>query len=400
MRLHLGSGSVFLEGYRNLDIRGPRTFLAADRPDLVARWKTTENKYYARHEDKTLSTLREGPLDQEYVCDEYFDFLHIPIPAWSVSEILTRQSFEHLSTEEAHKALDQMDEVLKENGVLRIDVPDHEQTLKLFRETGDEFYIRHLLGPRRGDRGFHVCSYTPERLQSLVESHGFIFQEFETNIHLYPSICAKFVKPGPRPPYEYMHQRMPKVDPAWNCVEIGPGGSPWPRANAYIDWNESNLSPLKESGKSTIVGNLESGLPQIASGAYDFCLISHVLEHVTNVQKCIDTLHRIARRGFAIMPSSIKELLFFGEESDHLWQVSELDDGSLVFVKNNKAFTDHIRDTQAQKYMCQLCRIGPNRLGDPQRYMRSFFFQNEQYMDAAASWDFTADRRLKVHVIG
>ena len=71
MKLHIGSGSVYLNGWTNIDVPGPKNFLAADRPDLVDRWATDEDNYYRRHKDKTIDKLRSGPLDQEYVCDQF-----------------------------------------------------------------------------------------------------------------------------------------------------------------------------------------------------------------------------------------------------------------------------------------------------------------------------------------
>jgi len=195
MTLHIGCGAVYLDGWFNIDVDNPKTFLAVDRPDLVERWRTTDDRYYAKHQDKTIDVLRAGPLDQEYVCDAFGDFTHIPqaSPA-SVSEILARHSFEHLSIHEAHEALDYLQCILIAGGVLRLDVPDHEETLELLRKTGDAFYIRHLLGPRRNDFGFHMMSYSRERLRRLVEEHDFQFIVEEPNIHFYPAFSLRFCK--------------------------------------------------------------------------------------------------------------------------------------------------------------------------------------------------------------
>lgn len=195
MKLHVGAGSIYLLGWCNVDLPAPKTFLACERPDLVERWKTTEDRYYARHEDKTQETLAAGPLDQEYVCDRYGSFAFLPTAERTVSTVLTRQSFEHLSLTEAIHALDNMHRVLVDGGILRIDVPDHEETLRLYLETGDRFYVRHLLGPRRNEYGFHLMSYDRPRLTNLVTSRGFKFVQEEPNIHFFPAFTLRFVKP-------------------------------------------------------------------------------------------------------------------------------------------------------------------------------------------------------------
>lgn len=175
-----------------MDVPSPHTYLASERPDLVERCITTEDKYYAKHQDKTKDKLRSGPLHQEMVCDRFGSFAHIPARPYQVTEFLARHVFEHLSIAEAKQALLQIRGVMEPGGMLRLDVPDHEATLRAYRETGDEFYVRHLLGPRRDERGYHLVGYTREYLTRFVESHGFKFVENEDNPHFYPSICMKF----------------------------------------------------------------------------------------------------------------------------------------------------------------------------------------------------------------
>ncbi len=197
MKYHIGCGTVYLRGYTNLDIKTPTTFLAKDRPDLVEQYITDDANYYARHSDESIRTLRAGPRLQEYVCDQYLNdigwFAYAP---WGepVEEILMRHIFEHFSIREARYILRQCWITLAHHGILRIDVPDHEETLRLLMETRDPFYIRHLLGPRRSEHGYHMMSYTPERLKALAESFLFSFVGEEPNIHFYPAFCLRFRK--------------------------------------------------------------------------------------------------------------------------------------------------------------------------------------------------------------
>lgn len=194
MKVHIGSGAVYLNGWLNVDVEAPSTFLAADRPDLVERWITNEDTYYARHMAQTLDSMRSGAIPQEYVCDAFGSFWNLPEVAHGSEEVLARQSFEHLSIREAHEALSYLYETMATGGILRLDVPDHEATLWQFRLTGDPFFVRHLLGPRLTDYGYHMMSYTRIGLETLVESHGFRFVEQEPNIHFYPAFCLRFRK--------------------------------------------------------------------------------------------------------------------------------------------------------------------------------------------------------------
>lgn len=175
-----------------MDLPSASTFLASERPDLVEKWQTTDDDYYAKHTDKDKDALRAGPLNQEMVCDRFGSFAFLPVRESEVSEVLARHVWEHQSISEARSALANLYRAMTPGGVLRLDVPDHTETLKLFRQTGDEFFIRHLVGPRRGDFGFHMMSYTRERLTALVESSGFLFSGEEDNPHFYPAFTLDF----------------------------------------------------------------------------------------------------------------------------------------------------------------------------------------------------------------
>jgi predicted SAM-dependent methyltransferase len=394
MKLHLGCGTVYLDGWTNIDIPGSHTFLAVDRPDLVEKWKTTDDKYYARHPHITIDSLRKGPIEQEYVCDAFGSFDSIPVAYWEVSELLARHSFEHLSITEAHKALDQIESVMQPNGVLRLDVPDHEETLRLLIDTKDKFYIRHLLGPRRDDRGYHMMSYTRERLRALVEEHGFVYDCEEKNPHVYPAFTLRFIKPGVRAPRDYVE--LPPLDSAWRVVDIGPGAFPLARANVYVDHDRENLLPLNEPGKRCIVSDLMGGLSNIESGAFDYAWCSHVLEHMDDPLIAAKALSRIAKRGTVVLPSAMKEGLFGHEETDHKWLVlpSSRPNGPPLFVRPDSAYIDKLRDVEMQKIMCRLFRTGPNRNGAEQRYLRQWYYKNERLLDVVVHWTDRLDVRV------
>ena len=396
MRLHIGSGAVYLKDWINVDVPGPKNFLAADRPDLVERWVTDDSNYYGRHLDKTIDRLRSGPLDQEYVCDVFGSWAHLPIPAWSCDQVLARHSFEHLSINEARTALDNLDEVLVTGGILRIDVPDHEETVKLLQETKDPFYARHLLGPRRDHYGYHMLSYTRESLRELVGQHGFTFVSEEPNIHFYPAFCLRFQKRGGRAPREYV---LPPYEiPAdWQVLEVGPGDFPFERADMVADWNPDKLAPLRDQGKRCYHADLSQGLRLFEDKEFDYVWCSHVLEHVEDPLACAATLSRIAKRGTLVVPSAVKESLFLFEEAEHKWLIlpSPEEGGPPLFIRHNKAFIDRLKDLEAQKIGCKLFRSGPNRLGEDQRYLRQWFYENEPALDIVVHWE----GELKIRVV-
>lgn len=193
MKLHVGCGAIYLEGWVNVDLPLANVALASEEPGLVAEYRTTEDKYYARHEGKNVDEWRKGANIVKTVCDAYGSFQFLPARRESVTELLSRQVFEHLNVIQAREAIKECFRVIAWGGHLRIDVPDPERTLELYKETGDKFYVRHLFGPRLDIFGYHTF-YTRDSLSHLVAEAGFNLVEEEVNIHPYPAFCLKWVK--------------------------------------------------------------------------------------------------------------------------------------------------------------------------------------------------------------
>lgn len=193
MKLHVGCGSIYLREWVNVDLPLPHVALAKDEPSLVEEFITTEDKYYARHEGKTVDDWRKGPNIVRTVCDSYGSFQFLPARAQSVEQILSRQVWEHQNVEQSRVAIKECFRVLAWGGHLRIDVPDPEKTLELYRETGDTFYLRHLFGPRLDVFGHHTF-YTRDSLAHLVAESGLNFETEEESIHSYPAFCLRFIK--------------------------------------------------------------------------------------------------------------------------------------------------------------------------------------------------------------
>ena len=196
MKIHCGSGTVYLRDWCNVDLPTPKTFLAEERPDLVEKYITDEHDYYRRHKAKTVNSFRAGPITTEYIADRFGSFFNLPARDGDADEFLARQSFEHISLTEAHRALTEINRVLRDGGVLRLDVPDHEETLEKLRSTQDSFYARHLMGPRSSEYGYHMLSYCRDTMKNLVQEHGFIFMLEESSPHLYPAFTLRFIKNG------------------------------------------------------------------------------------------------------------------------------------------------------------------------------------------------------------
>lgn len=192
---------------------------------------------------------------------------------------------------------------------------------------------------------------------------------------------------------------LPPIADSWRVLEIGPGRYPWPRADVYIDHDHEMLKPLQAAGKETYQGDLENGLPRIPDKAFDFCFISHVLEHCHNIKRCVETLNRISHAGMAVMPSFAKEALFFFEEEDHLWQVFPNPGnahGPCIFVKSNPVFVNRLRKPDLQRAMCYLFRTGHHC--SQENELMEWFKTNERDLDVVVEWN--PVKPLAITVIG
>lgn len=193
MKLHVGAGSVYLRNWVNVDLPLPHVALSQDEPGLVEEYITDESDYYGRHAGKGISDWRKGPQIVRTVCDRYGSFNMLPARNETCDELLARQVLEHLSVNQAMEAIKECFRVIAWGGHLRIDVPDPEATLELYRETGDKFYFRHLFGPRLDVFGYHT-PYSRQSLTHIVAEAGFNLEQEEENIHSYPAFCLRFVK--------------------------------------------------------------------------------------------------------------------------------------------------------------------------------------------------------------
>lgn len=195
MKLHLGNGCVYLAGYTNINMHIPGySFLASERPDLVKENMTSLENYYKKPWSPT-------PRETICVCDMFCDMVNLPFVDNSVSEILCIQSFEHLSRQEAVQALDCWYRVLVPSGLLHIDVPDFEASVRLLLEEKDEdkkeMYYRWVYGSQKNAGEFHKEGYSALKLSSLLSDHRFVnIGELRNTVHPYPAIIMEGNKPN------------------------------------------------------------------------------------------------------------------------------------------------------------------------------------------------------------
>ncbi len=199
LKLHVGCGTVYLEGYVNIDVkREGLSFLASERPDLVAARRTTFDRYYKDEVSKDV-LLAKREESRVVVADSFQEITRLDYPPDSVEMIVCVQTLEHLTKDEVSRALENWHTILKPGGVLHIDVPDFEETARLLlaqdSEEEKEWYYRLIYGSQKDEFSIHKDGYSKEKLSRILTSHGFKnLTQMPNTRHFYPSIIIESTK--------------------------------------------------------------------------------------------------------------------------------------------------------------------------------------------------------------
>ena len=131
MKLDIGSGDVRFSGWTSVDRYGS--------PDILA------------------------------------DAWQVPLPPGSVSEIRSSHALEHLSFEDAPKALAEWLRLLESGGRLHLVVPSMDFVAAVWLHGGDRDYARQIVfGNQQHEGEFHRNGWRPQDLKADVEAAGFV----------------------------------------------------------------------------------------------------------------------------------------------------------------------------------------------------------------------------------
>ncbi len=151
MRLHLGCGQNYLEGYVNIDY-----------------------------------PLSEHNVQQKSVADKFADLTKLQYKKGSIEEVRLHHVFEHFPRHIACALVSSWNSWLQNGGTLHVEVPDFEKNAKvvLSRVSSQQrksVALRHIFGSNEAEWATHYEGWTPQRLSYLLRELGFVDQNIITN---------------------------------------------------------------------------------------------------------------------------------------------------------------------------------------------------------------------------
>jgi len=154
MKLHLGCGQVYLEGYVNIDY-----------------------------------PLDKHTVQEKTVADEFHDLTKLRYKAGSIEEVRLHHVYEHFPRHIAIALLASWHGWLKKGGKVHIEVPDFDESAKLVidpkvPERDRKVALRHIFGSNEAPWATHYEGWSAERLTDALKLFGFKNIKIEQTAYL------------------------------------------------------------------------------------------------------------------------------------------------------------------------------------------------------------------------
>jgi len=151
IKLHLGCGQTYYEGYVNIDF--PQT---------------------------------EHTVQKNVRVDKFADLVRLNYPADSIEEIRSHHAFEHFTRPTALALLCRWRDFLKIGGLLRIETPDALECFRLMIDNSVSFdhkqqVMRHLFGSHEAKWAMHLDGWYKEKFEYTLSRLGYSQIQYKTN---------------------------------------------------------------------------------------------------------------------------------------------------------------------------------------------------------------------------
>ncbi len=154
MKLHLGCGQVYLEGYINIDY-----------------------------------PLDKHTVQEKSVADEFHDLTKLRYKAKTIDEVRLHHVYEHFPRNVALALLASWHTWLKKGGKIHIEVPDFDESAKLVLDPkapdrDRKVALRHIFGSNEAPWATHYEGWSADRLTEVLRLFGFKNIKIEQTAYL------------------------------------------------------------------------------------------------------------------------------------------------------------------------------------------------------------------------
>lgn len=140
----------------------------------------------------------------------------------------------------------------------------------------------------------------------------------------------------------FFQHKIKSIKPNDRVLEIGPGSTPFPRANAFLEFQFlSELEAIQQRGGALTKPNYQDrpisyyqgGRFPFDDGQFDYVLASHVIEHVSDPVSFMSEIYRVGGgRGYVEFPLPPYDYLFnFDVHTQFVWFDEQ--DHTIQFLK-------------------------------------------------------------------
>jgi len=164
----------------------------------------------------------------------------------------------------------------------------------------------------------------------------------------------------------FFHHRVKSIGRHDKVLEIGPGSTPHPRSDAFLELKfaseqdarsqRADLDPLQTSKP---VFYYDGGAFPFADRQFDYVICSHVVEHVDDVERFMSEVFRIAPRGYLEYPTIYYEYLYNFDV--HLNFVKRVGDTLRYLAKDDSALAQF---RPVQEALFRSLQLGHSQLVD------------------------------------
>jgi SAM-dependent methyltransferase len=164
----------------------------------------------------------------------------------------------------------------------------------------------------------------------------------------------------------FFPHRITSLAPTDLVLEIGPGTSPHPRANVFLEMRYQDESEfVRQVGGATgakpakDVVLFDGNRFPFADQAFDYVICSHVIEHVTDVPAFVSEMVRVGKAGYLEYPTILYEYLY--NFRVHLNLVN-MRDGTLIYLPKDETSLESF--FPVQKVLYRSLELGYTQLVD------------------------------------